>query len=206
MSPLGIKELIEKAAGRSIIIGEHHADRESLLAIRKIIYAAHEVGYRTLGVEVSNDGCEYKGRQLLGLKGELKYLSSVGLSALSEYDELSSLDPDQTGKNPRMNRYWQMQQALYLRWNIVSFDPHHWNWINETPEGYFETREPAMVERIKEIGSMVGVVGAAHLQELSNSLSDKALFVNAYRPTSLEISFAQKLLFAVSIPFITAEK
>lgn len=198
-----IKEIIENAGQRSIIVGEHHGDRQGLQAILEIISAAHETGYKTLGVEVSIDGCKWGEKQLRGLKGELEYLRSLGDGNISQDDEFSSLEPDHTGKRPRMNRYWQMQRALHLGWDIISIDPYHWNWMRENTDGYFESRERAMANIIRKEKPMISVVGCAHLKGLYNLLADDCFYVNTSR---LDADFAENLLFLTKIPFIAVEK
>lgn len=199
-----IKEMIDGSRRqRSIIVGEHHGDRQGLQATLEIISAAHQAGYNTLGVEVSIDGCKWGEKQLLGLKGELEYLRFLGDGNLSQDDEFSSLEPDHTGKRPRMNRYWQMQQALRLGWNIISIDPYHWNWMREDTYGYFDSRERAMADIIQKEKLMISVVGCAHLKGLYDLLAEGCFYVNTSR---LEAAYTERLLFLANIPLVTVEK
>ena len=170
MSPA---EILEKADGRTIVLGEVYTDREARDASLALIQEAHEKGYKVLGVEVSEDGFEGYGG-LPGLKDDLKYLQELGLETpLDEYDPKSCVPPvDEEGNRPRINRYWQMQEALRLGWDIVSIDPNHWNWTQQTAEGYTTSREPQMMEEIEKHENMVAIVGIGHCMAIANELEE----------------------------------
>lgn len=168
-------EAVAKAAGRSIVVGEHHADRDALARIDALLNAAHAHGIRTLGVEA----CTESRADYSGLTEEIDALRRFGEGELPQHDDRSSLDPDASGRRPRMNRYWYVRAALRLGWKIEPIDPHHWNWMRETAEGYIDSREPAMADAIRAHGPMIAVCGYGHLRGLSALLGDDAAFVTA---------------------------
>jgi hypothetical protein len=202
------KEIVEKAEGRSVVVGEFHTDREGLAASLDLIRQADAYGYRILGVETSESGFEHGKRHLLGLQGEIDYIKSIGLDAnLDEYDELSYMAADESGKFPRMNRYWQMQLALKLGWEIVAIDPNHWNWSQQTLEGYIYSREPQMVEKINEGGKMVAVVGQTHLGGLVEGLGEEDFVYANTRGNEKVLPpenkvYEERDLFAANLPVI----
>lgn len=168
-------ETVAKSGGRSIIVGEQHADRGALARIDALLAAAHACGIRTLGVET----CTESRAEYSGLAEEIDALRRFGEGELPQHDDRSSLDRDATGRRPRMNRYWYVRAALRLGWKIEPIDPHHWNWTRETAEGYLDSREPAMADAIRTHGPMIAVCGYGHLRGLSVLLGDDAAFVTA---------------------------
>lgn len=182
-----IKELLEKATGRTILVGETHIDRESLKRTLELIREAHEAGYRVLGVETSEQGVQWGEKHLPGLQEELDYIRSVGDGALDEYDELSYVgEADAEGRRKRMNRQFQSQLAMRLGWRVVAVDPNHWNWMQQTEEGYLGSREPAMIKTVREGAPMIAVFGADHLGGLHGPLGeDNFVFVNAHSDIQL---------------------
>ncbi|HSD12630.1 MAG TPA: hypothetical protein VLC10_03660 [Patescibacteria group bacterium] len=197
-SALSPADAVAEAHGRPMLIGEHHADRGALPGIVAVIAAAHERGYRTLGVEV----CMESGGAHSGLAEELETLRLLGDAELDERDPRSSLDPDASGARPRMNRYWYVREALRFGWNVVPIDPRHWNWMRGDEDGYRHSREPAMAEAIRDGGRMVAVCGYGHLLGLAWRLGSDAAYLVAspVRPEdggdpmwSEPIAFAAKL-------------
>ncbi len=173
---------LDLAGGRTIVVGEHHADRKGLLAILRLMEEAHLDGYRTLGLEI----CRESRGSIPGFDEELAFVNGHLDGALEEYDALSYLSPrkDETEK-PRVNRQWQMQLALKLGWDIVPIDPHHWEHLSEDERGYFDRREPAMSEEIRKNRPMVAVVGCGHLAGLDRLLGGRCLMVNSFDMKSL---------------------
>lgn len=168
-------ETVATSGGRSIVVGEHHADRDALARIDALLVAAHARGIRTLGVEA----CVESRAEYSGLAEEIDALRRLGEGELTQHDDRSSLDPDASGRRPRMNRYWYVRAALRLGWKIEPVDPHHWNWTRETAEGYLDSREPAMADAIRAHGPMIAVCGYGHLRGLSALLGGDAAYVVA---------------------------
>lgn len=179
------RELIMQAHGRSIIIGETHTDRSGREASIALIREAHQAGYRKLGVEISNEGKTIalptgKEIRLPGLEEELNFLRSFN-GELPETDPTSYMAPSkELGGRPRMNRHWQMQEALRLGWEIIANDPNHWNWMQNTEDGYLHSREPLMAETIVVHAPLVAIYGSAHIGGLSERLPpESAVFAAA---------------------------
>lgn len=197
-------EILDKAAGRSIIVGENHGDREGLQAALGLIRLAHERGYRLLGVEV----CEESDGPYSGLLEELEMLRRLGTGALTESDVRSSLDDKPGQGKPRMNRQWQMREALRLGWRIVPIDPFHWNWQQENAFGYLHSREPSMAEAIRRRGPMIAVCGYGHLAGLRDLLGDDAVLVLASRVREGDVPpasfWTERIRFAATVPRLTS--
>ncbi len=187
---------LDEANGCSIVVGENHSDRVGLDRILTLISAAHDRGYRTLGVEVCTESTvEYS-----GLAEELTVLRRSWSEPLSEDDDRSSLDKDATGKKLRMNRYWYMRAAMRLGWKIVSIDPNHWNWMQKTAYGYRHSREPTMAKAIAERELMIAVCGYGHMQGLSAHLASDATFVVA---SAVHVDHASEEMWEGPIEFAT---
>ncbi len=202
---MGADEVLAAARGETIIVGENHADRAGLQAALVLIRAAHERGYRMLGVETASVG---KG-PYSGLREELEHLRAIGPEGtLTEFDPRSSLDDRPGAGGPRMNRYWQMQEALRLGWRVVAFDPYHWNWMRETEEGYCDSREPAMADAILRHGPMIAVCGYGHLHGLRRRLGDQAFLVVASevreRDAGTQEFWRERFAFAATVPRLLA--
>lgn len=209
-----IEKTLVEAVGRGIVVGESHTDRTGLKTVLELMRAAHEVGYRTLGVEVSIEGVRLGKKRLWGLKDELCFLRLTGYKKLSQYDKYSYLEPDHTGKSPRMNRHWHMQLALSLGWNIIAIDPHHFNWRSGTADGYFYSRDTAIAKSIREYGQMISVVGFAHLKGLHDIIGESVVYVNSFhlnfredatyetRDGSMDALYPELIKFTTNIPFL----
>lgn len=196
------REVISSANGRTILVGENHVDRDGLRKILSLMRHAHEAGYRTLGVEV----CEEGSGKYRGLRDELALLRCLGNGMLSEDDDRSCMDAGPDGRTRRMNRYWQMQLALRLGWRIVPIDPHHWNWQSETAEGYLDSREPAMADAIGAGGPMIAVCGYGHLAGLC-ALGIDAIVTISCDPRESDVSAAfwkDRIRFAKTVPRLVA--
>lgn len=198
------KGLIAGARGRAIVVGERHDDRAGLAAVLALMRRAHESGYRALGVEI----CEGSDGDCSGLREELELLRRRSADALDEHDDRSSLDPGPDGLRPRMNRHWQMREALRLGWRIVPIDPHHWNWRLETAYGYLDSREPAMADVIRTDGPMIAVCGYGHLGGLERLLGDAAVYATASavkRSDVAGVSFwYDRIAYAATLPRLVA--
>lgn len=188
------------AAGRSIVIGENHRDREGLRSVLTLMRQAHERGYRVLGVEA----CEESDGPYSGLLEELDMLRRRGAGELGEFDDRSSLDVEPGRGKPRMNRHWQMREALRLGWRIVPIDPFHWNWQREDAFGYLHSREPSMAEAIRRRGPMIAICGYGHLAGLSELLGDRVIFLMASPARQNDVvakSFwTERVRFAATVP------
>jgi len=197
---VGVDQAVAGADGGSVIIGENHSDREGLRLIVALMAAAHERGYRTLGVEV----CWESSGSYRGLTEELELLRGPESGSLTEHDDRSYLDADASGVKPRMNRHWYMRAALQLGWNVIPIDPHHWNWVQETADGYLDSREPAMAEAIRSQGPMIAVCGYGHLRGLHAQLGPTATYVVAsavrLEDTDGHPMWAEPIAFAATLP------
>lgn len=197
------RQACDEAYGRSIVVGEHHADREGVRAVLSLMREAHGLGYRTLGIEMSEDGRgEYR-----GLREEIAFLSQFE-GALPEYDMRSYLEHDATGKAPRFNRHWHIREALRLGWKIVPIDPFHWNHQSDDEYGYITSREPAMAEMIRAHGPMVAVVGVGHLLGLHRLLGDTCIMVTCREldlaGPLMDTFWAEPIRFAATLPRLAA--
>jgi len=194
-------ELLGLARGRSIVVGEHHGDANARGLVNALLNAAHERGYRVLGVEASWHSVP----EHSGLEEELTVLHGFGNGPISEHDPRSALDPDEHGHQQRMNRYWQMRVALRLGWRIVPIDPNHWSWQDQSPKGYFDDREPAMAECIRET-RMIAVCGYGHLQGLHEILDDYVAYVRASRASKEDAGgnpmWEGRIAFAATVPIL----
>jgi hypothetical protein len=201
---ISIADALTAARGRSIVVGENHSDREGLQYTLELLRQAHERGYRTLGVEI----CEESDGPYSGLLEELETLRRHGSLSLSESDVRSSLDGAPGQDKPRMNRYWQMQEALRLGWRVVPIDPHHWNWQQEDAFGYLHSREPSMADAIRRRGPMIAVCGYGHLGGLHDLLGDDAVLVLASRACASDVPaesfWAERFRFATTVPRLTS--
>lgn len=194
--------VVARSEGRSIVVGEHHADRTALRRIEALLAAAHAHGIRTLGVEA----CAESRAEHSGLVEEIDALRRFGEGEFTEHDDRSSLDPDATGRRPRMNRYWYVRAALRLGWKVEPTDPHHWNWTSETAEGYIHSREPAMADVIRTRGPMIAICGYGHLRGLSALLGRDAEFVLASDARADDAKgdpmWGEPIAFAATLPVL----
>jgi len=196
-----IQEALKIAYWRSIVIGEHHGDRFCRSAILHALQVAHAHGYRRLGVEVAHGGayCHKDKHWCSGLDEELDELRRIGVGELSEYDPHSSNDPDETGAFRRMNRYWYLQLAMQLGWHIEAIDPHHWNWMLDTPEGYYDSRDPDMAKCILARSPMIAVNGAGHLKGLYDDLGQRAVLLNTIQLNGED----ERIRFMLTVPLLS---
>lgn len=195
---------LAEARGRSIVVGEHHADREGLQVTLALISRAYDAGYRTLGVEICEDGHgKYR-----GLRDEIAFIREHLDEELDERDELTCLGGAPGNDKPRFNRHWQIQAALRLGWNVVSIDPRHWNHLSEDEYGYITSREPAMAEAIRARGPMLAVVGYGHLLGLHRLLGESCamLMTCPANPAIVKVQpfWAEPIRFAATLPRLIA--
>lgn len=198
-------ELLGLARDRSIVIGENHADRDALPRFQALLRAAHERGYRVLGVETSEDS----NRNHSGLREELQMLEMFGRNPLPEHDPRSALEEGADGLRLRMNRYWQMREALKLGWGIIAIDPPHATSSADTAQSSFDASEPEMARMIREHGPMLAVCGYGHLRGLYNLLDDAVVYIRV-SPARMEDAednpkWRQPIAFASTIPQLEYE-
>lgn len=186
------KQVLEAAAGRTIIVGEHHIDRKGCEAVIALIEAADasRTGTRVLGVELSEEGYKYEDRHLRGLKEELDYLRSLkSMEEIPSYDdEFSYGNPDATGHAPTFNRLRQMKRALELGWKVVALDPKHWLGLSQSEKEDKEAairedmvksiddREREMVGEIKKYPGIIAIFGSAHLEGIKTGVGDNSTY------------------------------
>ena len=212
------KEVLDRASGRTIIVGEHHIAHVSRDAILALIQNASRCGYRKLGVEINYRGTVSRGLTTIKVPGfikEMVFLCQNREKELSERFSLTSLGP---GKWPRWNRHWYMQLAINLNWQITPIDLRWKSSVEHTHEGYFEKREISMARSILKQGKMVFPVGSAHLKGLHDLLGDKAFFVNSEcvpeahiqlvrsgsHPSWLDVAkYESYIRFAMEVPLLT---
>lgn len=201
---VNVAYVLAEARGRSIVIGEHHADREGLQVTLALISRAHDAGYRTLGVEM----CEEGRGKYRGLHDEIAFIGERLDEDLDERDELTYLDGIPDNDKPRFNRHWQIQAALRLGWKVVSIDPHHWNHLREDECGYIHSREPAMAEAIRGRGPMIAVIGYGHLSGLNRLLGGDCMMVASSKVIPAESGLApfwiKPIRFAATLPRLNA--
>lgn len=200
-----VQEAIAEARGRTIIIGEDHADRHGLRTTVDLIATAHRAGYRRLGVE----HCAAGDDKYRGLDDELAMIRGLGCDGrLTEYDERSELAPivaNVPERCPRMNRHWQMRSALSLGWSVVPIDPCHWNWRLGTENGYLHSREPGMTAAIRKQGPMIAVCGYGHLAGLHRLLGREVVCVvcsQVRHNDEVKAYWRRRIRFASKLPLL----
>jgi hypothetical protein len=195
---------LAEARGRTIVVGELHADREGLRATLALMSKAHEVGYRKLGVEVSEEGLgKYR-----GLRDEIAFIGRQLDEELDERDELTYLDAVPGNDKPRFNRHWQIRTALRLGWEIVPVDPRHWDHLSDDECGYITSREPAMAEAILRHGPMIAVCGYGHLAGLDRLLGRECVMYVCSRTDIRDAGrkkfWSERIRFAATLPRLIA--
>jgi hypothetical protein len=203
-SEVTVSEVIKIADRRTIIVGEHHGDRQARKVSLLLMEEAHAAGYRTLGIECSDVGHG----QHPGLKAEVAGIAANLQADLTNEHKLSELDQEEDGKRPRMNRQWQIQMALRLGWEVKSIDPNYWNHLKGGADGYLHSREPQMAETIKNSKPMVVICGYSHLQALHKLLGESVVMVCATVPNlnhaPPQSFWTRRIKFAMRVPLLTA--
>jgi len=136
------QEVLAAAGGRTIVVGEEHERRSCLHAATKLMRAAHKNGYRIHGVELPH---ESRFRHV-GLDEMCALVRCRGKRHLCKHDSDGSI---------RENKYWHIQQAQALGWDVVSLDPYHYDYLKER---YFIRRDPVICRAIVTYGPMIAVV------------------------------------------------
>lgn len=190
---MNIDQVLDVAKGRTIILDEHHEDRKCLNIALKLIRAAHRVGYRHHGVELPRES-RFRHRGFVEMAALVR---RVGDGNIRERERSGEL---------RENKFWHIQQALALKWEVSALDPYHYDYLKEK---YFLRRDPAIYRNILENGKMIAIVGSAHLMGIYDRLGDEAYYVSSL-PITEEIrkeysytpAWRKRMRFAQTVPII----
>jgi hypothetical protein len=188
-------EVVVAAISRTIVVGEDHWKKSCRRKILALMRAAHEAGYRTLGVEVSASGSTLT-HPYSGLDEMVTLLKRLGKRRLK----------DEKGRARLMNMHWYVQEALRLKWEIVALDEHHWDWRKNK---YFKRRNPALARAIDSGDQMIAQVGNAHLWGLYKRIEKEVYFLNSFRIPKKNLKEYKKLWgrkkaqFTYKVPYLS---